>query len=63
MSVQTTADEKIDIAGDAAHEASVALSEVCINECWGAEDLSSERRAELQQCLNDLLSIKHRLRK
>jgi len=36
MSVQTTADEKIDLAEESVKDATLALSEVVIQECWNA---------------------------
>jgi hypothetical protein len=63
MSVQTTADEKIDLAEESVKDATLALSEVVIQECWGSEDLSDHRLLELRECLNELILIKARLRK
>ena len=63
MSVRTTADEKVDLAEESVKTAATALADICINECWGTDELFPERQLELRQCLNELLLIKARLRR
>ena len=57
----TTADEKIDEARTSIRDAAKALSEVVVDECWGADEYKPEFRATLRGVLNDLLDIKERL--
>ncbi len=63
MSVRTIADEHIDLAEESVKTAAKALGEVCINECCGADEYSDKRLTELRECLNELLSIKDRLKR
>lgn len=40
--MQTTADEKIDLAEESVKDATLALSEVVIQECWGSHSFNSK---------------------
>lgn len=62
MSVITTADEKIDSAEQSVRDAAEALSDVLIHECWGSDEYTPERMIVLREVLNELISIKIRLR-
>lgn len=61
MSVRTTADEKIDEARQNIREAAKALSEVVVDDCYGADEYKEEFQETLREVLNDLLNIKNRL--
>lgn len=61
MSVTTTADEKVDSVRTNVREATKALAEVVIEDCWGADEFTPEFKTTLREVMNDLLDIKNRL--
>ena len=60
--MRTNADEKISSAEQSVRDATEALSEVLIHECWGSDEYTPERMTVLREVLDELISIKIRLR-
>lgn len=62
MSYISPADETLDSAKNHVRIAVSLLSQVVIDECSGHENLSSEFRATLRECLDALLDVRQKLR-
>ena len=61
MSVDTTADESIELAADHVQSAVDYFSKVVIEKCWGWSDYTDGRQIQLRQILFDLLGIRETL--
>lgn len=61
MSVTTTADEKIDDATILTKKSLEALTSIIVENCWGSEDLTKDRKQELRHCFNLLMEVKETL--
>lgn len=61
MSVTTTADEKISDAKHHIKQASQALAEVVVNECWGHDEFKPEYKEMYREVMNDLIRLKNRM--
>ena len=62
MSVTTTADERLNDAKDNIQSAIKNLSEIVIEECWGAEEFSSEFSATLRKALSEMIEVRESLK-
>ncbi len=58
MSVRTTADENRDNACQYLREATKALAEIVIDECYGTDDYCPEYRKILQRVMYDTVELK-----
>ena len=58
MSVITTADDRKQSAKESVEDAVKSLSNIVIDECWGADDFSKKHQEELYDALMTLIKVK-----
>lgn len=61
MSVMTTADEKRASAKEKMEQAARDLSEICLKECWGADEFTDEALTRFETTMCDLLRLARNL--
>lgn len=61
MSVQTTADEQLDLAKADVKTAIDHLAEIVIKQCWGHDEFNDAYYTNITHSLADLLRIRDRL--
>ena len=61
MSVETEADRQLEVAKQGVADALTALSEIVIGDCWGHDDFTPERKAEIMSAYKKLIKVKNKL--
>ena len=61
MSVTTTADEQLENAKENIQSAIKNLSEIVVDQCWGADEYKREFRDKLRKTHFELLELRDRI--